>query len=53
VRLITPSYGFNGYDEAVRVLMREFDPGSGRCTLVVEEPLDVEPNYAGNGEDEV
>lgn len=41
VRVQLHSYGFQGkelgYDQAVRVLAREFDPKSGQCTLVVEE----------------
>ena len=41
VRVQLHTYGFHGngfgYDQAVRVLAREFDPKSGQCTLVVEE----------------
>jgi len=41
VRVQLHNYGFLGgrlgYDHAMRVLAREFDPGSGLCTLVVEE----------------
>jgi hypothetical protein len=38
VRCVLPSFGFGGYDGTVRVIGREYDPESGRCTLVVEEP---------------
>ena len=38
VRCVLPSFGFGGYDGTVRVIGREYDPASGRCTLVVEEP---------------
>jgi hypothetical protein len=37
VRLMLHSYGFTPYDHLVRVLTREYDPWTGRCTLVVEE----------------
>lgn len=38
VRLILHSYHFGGYDNSVRVLAREFNPATGKCALVVEEP---------------
>ena len=38
-----PSFGFNGYNENVRVLAREYNPTTGGCELVVEEPN--EPTY--------
>ena len=43
IRCVLPSYGFGGYDGTVRVIGREYDPATGRCTLVVEEPN--EPVY--------
>lgn len=43
IRCVLPSFGFDGYDGNVRVMAREYDPQSGRCTLVVEEPR--EPEY--------
>jgi hypothetical protein len=43
VRCVLPSYGFGGYDGTLRILAREFDPQTGRCSLVVEEPR--EPEY--------
>jgi hypothetical protein len=48
VRLILPSFN---YDQAVRVMAREFNPASGGCALVVEEKTTVEPVYVGDGED--
>ena len=38
VRCMLPSFGFGGYDGTVRILAREFNPASGTCKLVVEEP---------------
>lgn len=38
VRLILPSYSWDGYDDSVRVMAREFDPSTGKCALMVEEP---------------
>lgn len=43
IRCVLPSFGFGGYDDEVRVMAREYDPATGRCTLVVEEPR--EPEY--------
>ena len=43
VRCLLPSFGFGGYDGLVRIIGREYDPASGRCTLAVEEPR--EPAY--------
>jgi len=40
VRLSLPSFG---YDAPVRLLAREFDPGTGKCSLVVEEPTESVP----------
>ena len=37
-----PSYLFGGFDENVRVLGREYDPQSGECKLVVEQPRDLQ-----------
>ena len=38
-----PSFGFDGFDDNVRVLAREFNPDTGNCELVVEVPN--EPDY--------
>lgn len=43
VRCMLPSFGFGGFDGTVRVLGREFDPATGVCKLVVEEPHAVTP----------
>ena len=37
VQVVLYSYGFGGYEHMVKVETREYDPGSGACTLVVEE----------------
>ncbi len=42
VACVLPSYGFGGFDGTLRVLAREFDPETGNCRLVVEEPQAVE-----------
>lgn len=38
-----PSFGFGGFGGAVRILGREYDPGTEVCKLVVEEPREIEP----------
>ncbi|MBN1250098.1 MAG: hypothetical protein JXC32_20705 [Anaerolineae bacterium] len=43
VNAIIPSYGFSGFDGTLRVIAREFNPATGACDLVVEEPHSVEP----------
>jgi len=43
VRCALPSFGFDGYEEDVRILVREYNPVTGYCELVVEEPN--EPLY--------
>lgn len=35
--LLAPDYGFGGTDTTIRILAREFEPGSGVCSLVVQE----------------
>jgi hypothetical protein len=43
IRATLPSFGFDGFDGTLRVLGREFDPATGECELVVEEPRTFEP----------
>lgn len=43
VGCVLPSFDFGGFDGTVRVLAREYDPDTGSCRLVVEEPQPVEP----------
>jgi len=43
VSCVLPSFGFGGFDGTVRILAREFNPATGVCKLVVEEPHAVEP----------
>jgi len=47
VRCILPTYGFDGYDQAVRVLARETDGLAGSCKLIVEE--ERSPNVVPKG----
>ena len=42
VRCILQTFGFGGYDGTLRVLAREFDPGTGGCKLAVEEQNDAD-----------
>lgn len=35
-----PSFGFSGYDDVIRIKAREYNPMTGECSLVVEEPRD-------------
>lgn len=42
LRCVLPSFGFGGFDGTVRVLGREYNPGTGVCKLVVEEPHAIE-----------
>jgi hypothetical protein len=52
LRCELPSYDFHGYDEAVRVQTREYDPNiQDKCTLVVEEENDWQAVYMGTGVD--
>lgn len=39
VSFIAPSFGFDGTDTSIRIMAREFSPGDGVCTLVVEEQI--------------
>ena len=43
IRATLPSFGFDGFDGDLRVIGREFDPATGECELVVEEPHTFEP----------
>jgi len=43
VSCVLPSFGFGGFDGTVRILAREYDPQTGACKLVVEEPQAMEP----------
>lgn len=43
VRCLLPSFGFGGFRGTVRIIGREYDPSTGTCKLVVEEPHAVEP----------
>lgn len=42
IRATLPSFGFDGFDGDLRVVAREFDPQSGECDLVVEEPRAID-----------
>jgi len=52
LRCVLPSFHFSGYDEDVRVISREYNPQTGICYLVVEEPTDVTAVYRGPGGEE-
>jgi len=43
VACVLPSFGFGGFDGKVRILGREYNPATGVCKLVVEEPHAIEP----------
>ena len=42
VQCILPSYTFGGFDKPVRVIGREYDPNSGICGLIVEQPQEID-----------
>lgn len=39
VSLIAPDYGFGGTETSIRIMSREFEPGPGVCSLVVQEVI--------------
>lgn len=43
VRVILPSYHFDGYDAPMRIKARGFDPKSGKCELVLDEQFEYLP----------
>ena len=43
VGCVLPSCDFGGYDGAVRILAREYNPATGDCQVVVEDARTVEP----------
>lgn len=45
VRMIAPSYGWDGSDQMIRVISRLYDPTTGECILIVEE--DTDPHRDG------
>lgn len=53
LRCILPSYDFDGFDENVRILAREYEPGSGRCKLVAEKEQVPDVLYAGPGSENI
>ena len=50
IRVIAPSMDFHGLNTRMRVMAREYDDVSGRCSLVVEEWRDVTPIMSGDTE---
>jgi len=42
VGCVLPGYTFGGLDEPIRVIGREYDPASGVCSLIVEQPRTVD-----------
>jgi hypothetical protein len=42
VKATIPTFGFGGYEGALRILAREYDPATGACNLVVEEQRSVD-----------
>lgn len=50
VRVVAPSLYFNGLNIPVRVMAREWDDVSRRCSLVVEEWRNVTPMLSGETE---
>lgn len=48
IRVVAPSLDFNGLNVPVRVVAREYDDVSRRCSLVVEEWRNVKPLLSGD-----
>jgi hypothetical protein len=46
VRVQLPSYGFEGYDKAMRITARGYDPSSGACEVVCEERFGISTNIS-------
>lgn len=49
---VLPTFGFDGFDETIRILSREYDTIAGSCSLVLEQVKDVISSYRGRGGDD-
>lgn len=49
LRCVLPSFGFNGYDQTVRIIARQYSEKMGECDLVVEQESDWTSDHAGSG----
>jgi len=52
VQVVLPSFGFDGYDAAMRIVARGFDPWSGKCELVCDERFEYESVLQGEDENQ-
>jgi hypothetical protein len=49
LQCVLPDYGFNGYDEKVRVIGREYNHKSGNCRLAALESKSTLETFVGSG----
>jgi hypothetical protein len=52
VRVMLSSFGFDGYDAAMRIVARGFDAWSGKCELVCDERFEYLPILQGEDENQ-
>lgn len=49
LQCVLPSYSHGGYDKPVRVVSREYTPGTGICRIVAEEEVTPVTEFRGDG----